>query len=329
MRVIVSVILLLLAGGALAVLYVLQITRQPPIALGAPSGELSYTSNAAGDWDLYILDPSGGARRLTAEGTGDDYFASWSFNGDMLNFLTDRSGAMGPGQVNPDGTGLRTLGIAEAITALFFEGRLDWDPAWTARAPDGTVRVLWASLRDLNLEVYQRASNAAEPLRLTEGAARDWFMSWSPDATRIAFSSDREGNENIYVMNADGSEVMQLTDAPADDLHPVWSLDGTQLLFVSEREISLVEGVLDLFVMNLDGSDQRRLGEGEVFRGDPTFTADGTEVAYISNEAGDWNIYLTTVDNLQALDTAAIRRLTESSADDLFPVWRPVPAADE
>lgn len=328
LRVIASVLALLVVGLAVGVIVLLQQTQQPPIALGAPSGELSYTSNAAGDWDIYTLDSSGQPRRLTSEGSGDDYFASWSFEGDMINFLTDRSGDMGPGQVNPDGTGLRTLGIAQAITSLFFEGRLDWDPAWTAADVDGTVRVLWASLRDLNLEVYVRAGNSAEPVRLTEGGARDWFMAWSPDGTRILFSSDREGNENIYLMNADGSDLVQLTDDPMDDLHPVWSLDGQRILFVSERAFDLVDGQLDLYVMNLDGSDQRRLDVGEIFRGDPTYTADGAQVAYISNEAGDWNIYLTETDNLETLDTARIRRLTESDADDLFPVWRPVPAND-
>ncbi|MDX1992478.1 MAG: hypothetical protein SF029_08815 [bacterium] len=325
LRLLVSVVLVFLAlvGGLLVYLYAQ--TRQSPIQLGAPSGELAFTSNQNGDWDVYLLDTAGQQTRLTAEGEEQDYFASWSFEGDMINFLTNRAGEMGPGQVGPEATGLRTLSIAEAITSLFFEGRLDWDPAWTPADENGEVRVLWASLRDLNLELYTRIGGSEEVQRLTSGGARDWFPAWSPDGTRLLFASDRDGNENIYVINADGSGLTALTDDPMDDIYPVWSLDGQTILFVSERQRELKDGFLDLYVMNADGSDQHLLAEGEVFRGDPTFTADGAQVAFMSNEEGDWNLYLVDADEMTDPDAPSLRRLTESDRDELFPAWRPVP----
>jgi Tol biopolymer transport system component len=43
----------------------------------------------------------------------------------------------------------------------------------------------------------------------------------------------------------------------------------------------------------------------------------------MSNEEGDWNIYVMDSDG------SNIRRLTASDADEMFPVWRPTPLADE
>lgn len=309
----------LVAFGAGSLL-VLSVLRKAPIPLGPPSGELGFVSNQDGQWDIFRMDADGTLYNLTDDGSGfHDYFASWSFDSAMLNFITTRTGEMGPGQVKPDGSELRTLDIGGAILTVFREGRFDWDPAWS---PDGG-RLLWASLRDSNLELYVApVDHLEERTRLTHDGllgARDWFHAWSPDGTKIAFGSDREGNENIYVMDADGSHVIQLTDDPADDFHPMWSLDGTTILFVSERNTSLTTGTIDLFVVNPDGSGLRSFGENEVFKGDPMYSADGQHVAYMSNETGDWNIYVMHTNGTDVV------RVTDSDADEMFPVWRPVP----
>jgi len=307
---------LLAVGG----FFVWQQMQGNPIPAGTPSGELAFMSNRSGKWELYLIDTQGQIVSLTAPGDDvHDYFPSWSFSGDMVNFLTSRAGEMGPGQVRPDGSELRTLGITEAVMSVFLAGRLDWDPAWS---PDGQ-RLGWASLRDLNLEIYVAGADGSDQRRLTNDPGRDWFLSWSPDGTRITFSSDRDGVENIYAIDPDGENMQQLTDSPGNDLRPVWSLDGETLLFVSERDVSLTTGQLDLFLMNPDGSDQRRFGPDDVFSGGAVHSADGQQIAYISNEEGGWNIYVMDADG------SNVRRITDGDHDDLFPVWRPlVPDAD-
>lgn len=318
--------LLAVVGLALAGLLVLGaviVWRQMqgnPIPTGAPSGELAFMSNRSGKWELYLIDADGQTRSLTAPGDDvHDYFPSWSFSGDMLNFLTSRAGEMGPGQVRPDGSELRTLGIAEAVMSVFLAGRLDWDPNWS---PDGQ-RLGWASLRDLNLEIYVANRDGSDQRRLTSHPGRDWFLSWSPDGGRITFSTDRHGVEDIYIIDPDGENMQRLTDSPGNDLRPVWSDDGQTILFVSERDNSLTSGQLDLFVMNPDGSDQRRFGADERFSGGAVHSPDGQQIAYIANSEGRWNIYVMDADGGNR------RRITDSAHDDLFPVWRPAaPDAD-
>jgi Tol biopolymer transport system component len=263
--------------------------------------------------------PNGTVRNLTGDGAGQDYFVSWAFNNDMLNFLSSRSGEMGPAQVRPDGSELRTLSILQAVLTVVREQRIHWDPAWS---PDGE-RMVWSSVRDLNLEIYLADGDGENQVRLTEDSGRDWFPAWSPDGTRVAFNSDREGNENLYVIELESGELTQLTDHPADDIYAMWSLDGETILFVSERDHSLMTGQVDLFLMNADGSDPHLLGADETFIGDPTYSSDGAQVAYVSNEEGSWSIYVMDAGRGDA------RRITGTEANDLFPVWRPVPEESE
>jgi Tol biopolymer transport system component len=314
---IVSLVLLAVAAG---VVRFLQTARTTVIPAGTPSGELIF----AGDrdrtedstWDVMLLNPAGAVRNLTAGSPGNDYFISWDFKSERLNFISDRTGALGPTQIEPDGTGLRSLSVLDAVTTLFFEGRLDWDPSWS---PDNK-HLLWSSLRDLNLELYTSDNTpGATVTRLTDTPARDWFPAWSPDGKQIAFTSDRTGNEDLYVINADGSGLHQITTNEAIDTQPMWSLDGKTLMFVSERQNFLSTGIVDFYLIASDGeeSDVKPLAQGEVFEGDPLWSPDGKSLVYISNQGGKWSLYQRDI------ASGSDHRLTDESYNALFPAWRP------
>jgi regulatory protein YycH of two-component signal transduction system YycFG len=83
-------------------------------------------------------------------------------------------------------------------------------------------RIIFASNRDGDYEIYAMNTNSSNVMKLTDNPAFDFLPSWSPDGKMIVFSSDRDGNEEIYVMNTDGSNVVQLTDNPAHDSVPQW-----------------------------------------------------------------------------------------------------------
>lgn len=293
--------------------------RNSPIPLGTPPGDVAFMTNRNGTWDVYLLDPQGNFTNLMSESQGptaDDYFASWSLDSQRLNVLSNRTGVMGPTQIEPDGANPRNLDVVSAIFTLFGEGRLDWDAFWS---PDGAF-VAWSSLRDLNLELYIISADsdfaAENAIRLTNHPSRDWFGAWSPNGAHIAFSSDRTGNEDIYTIPAQGGELIQLTDNPWDELRPAWSWDGESILYVSDEADALLNGELKLMLMSSDGSNKRPLGD-TIFRGGAVYAPDGQQALYMSNEEGDWNIYLMNS------DTSVIRRLTPDSSDELFPVWRP------
>lgn len=304
---------------ALALLLLRLQTQTPPILPGAPSGEIAFMSDRDGTWDVFAMDSGGQIRSLTAAGDGPtagDWFPSWSLDSQQINFISDRSGERAPTQAKSDGSDPRTLTPVSAIITLFGEGRVDWDPAWSP-PEDEPRRIVWSSLRDLNLELYVMDADGENRVRLTSHPARDWYPMWSPDGRRIAFSSDRAGNEDIYVIDTAGGEPSRLTDDPADDLRPMWSRDGSQIAFVAEREHPLTGGVVDVWVMEADGGSQRRLTPEIPFEGGLVWSPDGQQALFVSNQEGSWNIYAMNPDG------SSVRRLTESAADDLYPVWRP------
>ena len=288
------------------------------IPFANPPRNIAFTGDAAGSWDIYFLSADGTLNNLTGDDPQyHDYFPSFSLDGTQINFIANRGAdTMGPTQVKPDGTGLRSLSILQAVLVLFGENRLDWDPAWS---PNGTT-LLWSSLRDFNLELYVIPTDAdfvmTNAIGLTKVASREWFGSWSPDGSQILFSSDRDGNENLFVVAAGGGETTQLTTSEFDEVHGMWSLDAQRIAFAYNIDGELLpKGELNLQMMNADGTNPQLL-EG-VFVGDPIMSPDGTQVAYVSNESGLWQIYLMNADGTN------IRRITPDDGNYLFPVWQP------
>lgn len=290
------------------------------IPVGAPPFELAFASNRDGDWDIYLLKPDGTLSNLSDEGAGaHDYFPSWSLDGAQINFLASRGtdGEMVPTQVKADGTGLRTLSIVEAVFTLVRENRFDWDGNWSQT--DG--RLLWASLRDFNLELYSIASGAdfviANATRLTNDAGRDWFPRWSPDGSTIAFSSDRRGNEDIYRISAQGGEAQALTDSPWDDVRPMFNRDGTQVIYYHDAEdAQLKAGKLNLYGVDSAGGTAQAL-DGSPLDMDFLSSPDGTWWVYASNQTGTWQLYVARSDGSE------VRRITDGQGDALFAAWRP------
>lgn len=341
-RIVLTLLMLVIVGLALAVFVATQSVRNAPLTLGTgerttpeatleaeadgvpyapPPYALAVNTNVAGNWDIVLLEPDGTQRNLTADNSGaHDYFPSFSLAGDMINFIASRgdAGALVPSQVRPNGEGLRSLSILSAVITLFGEGRLDWDPSWS---PDGK-RLLWSSLRDLNLELYVVEAGAtldiANATRLTRDGGRDWFGAWSPDGASIAFASDRDGNdnENLFIVPSAGGETVRLTDSPFDDIRAMWSADGTRIAYVHDLDDrALREGRMLIYVVPAEGGTPAPL-EG-VFISAPITSPDGAFIAYVSNESGKWQVLVANADG------SAPRVVTPADGDYLFAVWKP------
>lgn len=173
-------------------------------------------------------------------------------------------------------------------------------------------KVVFASSRDGNSEIYAMNANGTSQTRLTNDAANDSHPAWSPDGTRIAFTTDRDGNNEIYVMNANGSDPTRLTINPASDSQPTWSPDGRRIVFQSTRD-----GGFDIFVMNADGSNVTQLTDDPGFDIDPAFSPLGNKIVFVSTRDGNNEIYSMNVDG------SAQTRLTNNTLFDVRPDFSP------
>lgn len=170
-------------------------------------------------------------------------------------------------------------------------------------------RVVFASNRDGNWEIYTMAEDGSHQANLTRNAGDDRGPAWSPDGKRIAFFSTRDGNSEIYVMRADGTHPVRLTRSAASDEWPSWSPDGRQLLFVSNRD-----GNRELYLMNDDGSNPINLTRTpEANETDRYWMPDGQSIIFVSDRDGRNQIYRMRSDGSEAV------RLSRTQASDGYP----------
>ena len=192
-------------------------------------------------------------------------------------------------------------------------------PTSTAAPVAQSERIVFASDRDGNWEIYAMNPDGASVTRLTNSYARDWQPARSPDGRRVAFESNRDGAREIYAVNADGSDLTRLTNNDAHDYQPVWSPDGRRIAFISERDSDRlrIPRNQEIYVMNADGSDVTRLTNNDAEDVQPAWSPDARRIAFVSERDGNWNIYVANADG------SGTTRLTHHAASDWRPSWSP------
>ena len=142
-----------------------------------------------------------------------------------------------------------------------------------AKAPT-TPKILFASARDGNRDVYIMNPDGTEQVNLTKHRADDQQAVWSPTGEKILFVSDRGGTRDLYMMNPDGSHVRRFFKFKIEEWRtdPTWSPDGTQ--FVYER-INWDKIEISLHIATLGEQDAEPLVDASF----PAWSPDGTEIA--------------------------------------------------
>jgi Tol biopolymer transport system component len=208
-----------------------------------------------------------------------------------------------------------TLGLVVALTA----------PRAPATFGGKNGRIAFASTPDFRdetkFEIYTMKADGSNARHLTNNAAFDAGLTFSPDGTRIAFVSHRDGNYEIYLMNADGTKQHRLTHNPAQDRQPAFSPNGKRVAFASDRS-----GNFEIYVMNIDGTHQHRLTRRRRIEDDPTFFPGGKKMAFVRVVAGVPGLFTMRADGTHS------HRLTHHSplaTPDVSPngkrivAWRP------
>jgi YD repeat-containing protein len=185
----------------------------------------------------------------------------------------------------------------------------------------GTSRIVFASNRDGNSQIYSINVDGTSLVRLTNNTYNDGHPRWSPNGAKILFQSDRNtpdtGNNDLYVMNADGTGQTRLTTDAADDANAVWSPDGTKIVFQSLRNGNDYQ----IYTMNADGASQTNVGNSSSADYQPSWSPSGAKIAFASerDHTGAPSVYSMNADG------SAQTRLTFSSevVRDEQPIWSP------
>lgn len=181
-----------------------------------------------------------------------------------------------------------------------------------ARAP-ATAKIVFASTRDGNSEIYIMNPDGSKPVNLTRHPSRDLAPTWSPTGEHIAFNSNRDGTRDVYIMDANGKNVRKVFRRLAYKEYPVWSPDGKKLVYTNAADWSI-------YVATIDGGQEERITSANFLGGWPVWSPDGPEVAFILTE-GPWAYSLKVVN----LETRKERILMPKEEIGKFsdPDWSP------
>ena len=281
---------------------------------------LVYTSEEAGNRDLWIRSRDGAARRLTTH-PAEDAQPAWSPDGRTILFASsrdhgdkiDRSVFFGY-SIGADIWSVPAL--AGTPRKLVTDA---YNPAWS---PDGRrfafdsarggARRIWIANAD-GSDVRPLSSDDADLVSHIRPA-------WSPDGQWIAFerqTGSQSGGANIVVLAADGSREIVVTGDTHRNMAPAWA-DDDSIVFSSDRA-----GALNLWQIDIDTERltvfgepaQVTLGAGEDF--DPAVAADGT-LAYVTIRRLE-NLWQVDVDPASLEFGAQAEPLMRASWNDYAP----------
>lgn len=255
--------------------------------------------------DIWVYDREAKTFSQVTDFDGTDRLPQWSADGRGLYFLSDREGPLNIWYVSLDDGKARRITRMEGDDVRDFavapNGRLlvftHWDKLYLQRLPDGDpveLEVLAgsdAAFEDVDLRTYRSGADESEPSpdgeeialvvhgelyvikteddkptrRVTERAARDRDITWSPDGKALFFVSDREGQEDIYRARSGEKprkslsdslrfKIERITDDPELEYRPSISPDGKHLAFIRGRG--------DLIIRDLATGEERKLLEG-------------------------------------------------------------------
>ena len=185
-------------------------------------------------------------------------------------------------------------------------------PIGIAATSDLVGKIVFASDREGNIEIYMMDADGTNVKKLTNNTARDDHPAWSPDCKRIAFASDRDGDPEIYVMNADGTNVKKLTSNIAIDCGPDWSPDRKKIVFAANGE-----GNFEIYIMDADGTNVKKLTSNTADDACSAWSPDGKKIAFTSDRDGDPEIYVMDADGTN------VTTLTNNTIIDDHPAWSP------
>jgi TolB protein len=221
---------------------------------------------------LYLMNADGSdQRRLPSPLTVDQIGARWSPDGQWILFhsnpLVDGLPRFDIFKIRPDGSDLTQLTDVPGNSFM---------PDWS---PDGE-RIVFASQRDGNRELYVMNADGSNQVRLTGGGWENSLPRWSPDGQHIVFESNRSGSSyGLFLIDApdgpttDGAQestARMLTFPGFNHSSPGWA--GSDWLFISSDRDSTNLVNWEIYLVKADGSELLRVTDNPALDRFPNWT---------------------------------------------------------
>lgn len=174
-----------------------------------------------------------------------------------------------------------------------------------------TQKIVFASKRDGNFEIYTIYEDGTGLKRLTNSKNDDLIPQWSPDGSKILYLSKKGKEFAIRVMNNDGSRQIELVRNCNSDFMPSWSSDSTKVLYIAKTKSKNV-----ICTVDTDGNINR-ITEHDAEGANPSWFPDGSRILFIEKYRKNTYIYSVKSDGTDRI------KITKDSGDYQVPTWSP------
>jgi Tol biopolymer transport system component len=270
-----------------------KVTTRPyrDLAWSPDKKQIAFATGSRVFSDIYVMNPDGSGRQRLTNDERVERWIVWSPNSQYLAFLSyDEKGEEKQIYV------MERSGLI--IRHFLAQGDLDWGQPFSW-SPD-SKQIVFASQRNLNLELYAVDIASGQERQLTLTQAREHNPRWSPDGENILFVSDSYlyGRE-IYKMSSDGRNIQSIFSSKTIWAYsPMWSPDGQRIAFIGDHDHSL-------YIMDSDGKHVRQLITTDDFITNFEWSPDNTFILF-GSAAG------RTSYSVINLDGSDLRKLTNT-----------------
>ena len=290
-------------GDGLSYVVVATLGLSPPPGL---TGRVVFHSSREGRNKLYTLDVATGAvMRLTSGADHRDEDPSWSPDGGMVAFATNR---FDHATFDIAVTDRRGASVSRVTSHAAFEQH----PTW---ASDGR-KVLFSSEQDGTQAVFEARLDGTAVTRLSEGVERRLMPAEAPGGRRLAFTKGTAEGLQVLLHDRESNTDRALTGGPIGAARPRWSPDGSRLAYYRLGNPGRYVEVLD--VASAHAVPIRV--EGLATLSDPDWSPDGRFLvaagAPEAGDAADWDLVLLDVET-----PGRAFRLTTGAGSDRAPSW--------
>ncbi|HEX8237478.1 MAG TPA: hypothetical protein VF600_16070 [Abditibacteriaceae bacterium] len=248
----------------------------------ASKGRIVFSSNRAGNYEIYIMNADGsGLQRLTEDVPNQyapqDTLPVLSADGTKIAWVSTRDESTDIWIMNSTGTNQTRLTTAATDT-------INTQPAFS---PNGN-QIAFVSDRTGIEHIFLMQVDGSNQTQLTTGdeTQRAYAPAWSRNGQRIAFATGPAGATALGIMNADGTErelVLDKKGNPINGTNPNFSPNGRQIVFNYAVENGAIGSNIGVVRDNGKVSLLTRSGAG-VYNTSPVYSPDGRFIAYSNGD---------------------------------------------
>jgi tricorn protease len=274
----------------------------------APNGKRA-AFEARGDI-FTVPEKDGATRDITETSNANERYPSWSPNGKLIAYVTDREQeaqiATRPAE-----------GGKETLLTKFDKGYL-YSPVW---AP-GSDKLAFS---DSGHQLWYVSLSGGAPVKIAHDD-RDEIKdySWSPDGEWLAYSlAAANGLHQIWLYQLKDAKATLVSSGSDDDREPVFDRNGKYLFFVSKRHAN---PILSQTEFNIATLKMRGIYVVTLTKEEPSLFAPRSDEGIIENEASRPSLTATPAPSATAGPIPSIKIDLDGFMERAVPV--PVPAAD-